>query len=96
MLLFAQEAHKKGDVLDARDGFGRSPLHLAIKHKYVQVTKKLIAEGADLFLQNNLGQSPLCLIIEKLPIIIPFLLDGAVSISGEILSESLFLNIDFG
>lgn len=96
VLQYAQEAHRKGDVLDARDALGQTALHHAIRRKYVQVTKKLILEGADLFLKNKVGESPLELILQKLPGIMTFILDRAVTVSGEIASESIFLNIDFG
>jgi ankyrin repeat protein len=51
ILRYAQEAHRKGELLDAKDAFGETALHLAIKKHYVRVVKKLILEGADLFIK---------------------------------------------
>jgi ankyrin repeat protein len=51
ILRYAQEAHMKDELLDAQDAFGETALHLAIKHQYVHAVKKLILEGADLFIK---------------------------------------------
>jgi ankyrin repeat protein len=51
ILRYATEANKKGELLDAKDAVGETALHLAIKKQYVQVAKKLIFEGADLFIK---------------------------------------------
>jgi ankyrin repeat protein len=51
ILRYAQEAHKTGELLDAKDALGETALHLAIKKQCIQVVKKLITEGADLFIK---------------------------------------------
>jgi ankyrin repeat protein len=49
ILGYAQEAHMKGALLDAKETSGNTALHLAISNQYVNVARKLILEGADLF-----------------------------------------------
>jgi len=50
LLKFAFRVGMKGDLLDSKDESGDTPLHLAISKKYTEMSKKLISEGADLFL----------------------------------------------
>lgn len=45
-----------GVDVDAQDGFGNSPLHLAVQQQKVQVVKWLISLGADVEAVHDKGQ----------------------------------------
>jgi ankyrin repeat protein len=51
ILQYAQEAHVKGELLDAKNNDEETALHLAVKNRYVDVVTKLILEGSDLFIE---------------------------------------------
>lgn len=49
ILKYAQEAGIKGELLDSRDVFGRTPLHLSLQRKSTRISQKLIIEGANVY-----------------------------------------------
>jgi ankyrin repeat protein len=51
ILRYAQEAHVKGEFLDAKNDDEETALHLAVKNRYVDVVTKLILEGSNLFIK---------------------------------------------
>eukprot|EP00111_Clytia_hemisphaerica_P007954 TCONS_00023116-protein len=53
---FDQQTIKK--LIDGRDNYNDTPLHLAAWHNKHDVIKLLLAKGADHELKNNVGQRP--------------------------------------
>lgn len=45
--------------INTRDKDGNSPLHIAVKNNNEELGSILISNGADIFIANNLGESPL-------------------------------------
>lgn len=56
---------KKGADLSARNYLGNTALHEAVKNNEIRTCQLLLMEKADIFLENNSGQSPLILAFEK-------------------------------
>ena len=55
-----QELEKKNpDVINARDEYGNSPLHWAVKYDFVEIVQWLLDKGADPNAQNLWNQNPL-------------------------------------
>jgi ankyrin repeat protein len=54
-----------GADVNAGDGAGWRPLHLAAHNGILEVMKQLIAQGADVHVENNEGKTPLALAQEK-------------------------------
>lgn len=52
-----------GNVLNAKDDFGNTPLHVAIRNNGCEVAKLLIDSGADVNVINNHNESPLIMAI---------------------------------
>jgi len=52
-------------IIEARDRFGRSALHLAARHGNLDVVKSLINRGADVGAQDESGQTPLHLALRE-------------------------------
>jgi uncharacterized protein len=67
--------HPKRTARDGMDEYGRSPLHYAALHGSLDVVKALIADGADINMQDDGGMTPLQFAVqEKCQLIIEFLL----------------------
>ena len=49
----------EGSEINTRDKDGNSPLHVAVQNNYKDSGLILISNGADIFLTNNAGESPL-------------------------------------
>lgn len=67
--------HPKRNPRDGMDEYGRSPLHYAALHGNLEEVKTLIANGADINMQDDGGMTPLQFAMqEKRQLIIEFLL----------------------
>ncbi len=69
----------KGYPIDKRDRMGSSALVLAIKKDRSDLCHELLALGADLFIANNVGESPALLVLSKNTSILKTLVGFAVN-----------------
>jgi len=81
-------------LFDIRDKNGNIPLHYAIIHNNLYITKKIIELGSDLNIQDKKGYNALHLaIIHKRPDIIDLILDNDVKINAKTLEGETALHI---
>ncbi len=58
-LVYVQEALELGAFVNARDSRGKTALHLASENNYADIIRLLVSRGADIFLKDSKGASPL-------------------------------------
>ncbi len=56
---FIEQALTLGALVNIRDAKGKTPLHLAVEYGYIDIIKLLVAQGADIFMKDSRGVSPI-------------------------------------
>lgn len=56
---FIEQALNLGALINNRDAKGKTALHLAVEYGYTDIIKLLVARGADIFMKDSRGVSPL-------------------------------------
>ncbi|XP_035705294.1 uncharacterized protein LOC110847762 isoform X1 [Folsomia candida] len=94
VLEYSHQVGVKGKMLDSQTIFDETGLLIAIKKGYLSVARKLIIEGANIFIQNRIGHYPLQQIYQLYPTFATFLLDTSISVTSGGGAFVLSLNID--
>ncbi|AIL64603.1 Ankyrin repeat protein [Rickettsiales bacterium Ac37b] len=82
--------------IEVRDKLGRTALHIATEHGYLEIAELLINKGANINARDPYGKTPLCIAVEKNEReVMKLLIDKGANIDAEVnnITNSLYAEI---